>query len=38
MNRLMNNLPFLLAALACSSPSAADVSFVQQMGQQRAAL
>ncbi len=38
MNRLINNLPFLLAALACSPSSAADVSCAQQMGQQRATL
>jgi hypothetical protein len=38
MNRLIHNQPFLLAALACSSSSAADVSCAQQMGQQRAGL
>ncbi|WP_371765130.1 hypothetical protein [Massilia sp.] len=38
MNRLINNLPLLLAALACSSASAADLSCAQQMGQQRATL
>lgn len=38
MNRLIKSLPFLLAALACSSSSAADLSCAQQMGQQRATL
>jgi hypothetical protein len=35
---LRKSLPFLLAVLACSASSAADMSCAQQMGQQRATL